>query len=66
MSCKGNYYDHAVTVTVFKTMINEWIYGTSYAEQQELRISVFEYVALFFNRKRMHSAMGCLAPAEFM
>jgi putative transposase len=55
-----------VTKTVFKTLKIEWIYGTSYANQHELRLSVFEYIELFYNRKRMHSSLGYLPPAEFM
>ena len=66
MSGKGNCYDNAVTETVFKTLKTEWIYGTSYANQDELRISLFEYIELFYNRKRLHSALGYLPPAEFM
>ena len=66
MSGKGNCYDNAVTETFFKTLKTEWIYGINYADAQELRISLFEYVELFYNRKRMHSSLGYLAPAEFM
>jgi transposase InsO family protein len=66
MSGKGNCYDNAVTETVFKTLKTEWIYGTSYADQHELRLSMFEYIELFYNRKRLHSALGYLAPAAFM
>jgi len=58
MSGKGNGYgyDNAVTVTMFKTLKTELIYGTSFADQQELRISVFEYIELFHNRKHLHLA----------
>ena len=66
MSGKGNCYDNAVTETVFKTLKTEWIYGTNYASQDELRISLFEYIELFYNRKRLHSALGYLPPSKFM
>ena len=66
MSGKGNCYDNAVTETVFKILKTEWIYGTSFAEQHELRSSLFEYIELFYNRKRLHSALGYLSPADFM
>ncbi len=66
MSGKGNCYDNAVTKTIFKTLKTEWIYGTRYRNQHELRQSLFAYIEVFYNRKRMHSALGYLSPVEFM
>jgi transposase InsO family protein len=67
MSGKGNCYDNAVIETVFGWALkNDWIYGTIFADQHELRINLFEYIELFYNRNRLHSALGYLAPAEFM
>jgi transposase InsO family protein len=66
MSGKGNGYGNAVTETVFKTLKMKWFYGICYADEQELRRGVFEYIELFYNRKHMHSALSYLAPAEFM
>ena len=58
MSGKGNGYDNAVTETVFKTLKTDLIYGTSYGGEPELRISMFEYIELFYNRKQLHSVLG--------
>ena len=66
MSGKGNCYDNAVTETVFETLKTEWIYGTSYADEQELRRGAFEYIELFYNRKYMQSALDYLDPAEYI
>ncbi|MBF0586891.1 IS3 family transposase [Prosthecochloris sp. N3] len=44
----------------------EWIYGTRYRNQHELRQSLFAYIEVFYNRKRVHSALGYLSPVEFM
>ena len=58
MSGKGNCYDNAVTETVFKTLKTEWMYGNRYQNQQELRQTLFAYVEVFYNRKRLHSTLG--------
>ena len=66
MSGKGNCYDNAVTETFFKTLKTEWIYGKQLPNKQELRQSLFAYIEIFYNRKRTHSALGYLSPAEFL
>jgi len=66
MSGKGNCYDNAVTETFFKTLKTEWIYGKKLPNKQELRQSLFAYIEIFYNRKRTHSALGYLSPAEFL
>lgn len=66
MSGKGNCYDKAVTETVFKTLKTEWMYGKRYRNQQELRQALFDYIEVFYNRKRLHSTLGYTTPAAFM
>lgn len=66
MSGKGNCYDNAVTETVFKTLKTEWMYGKRYRNQQELRQALFDYIEVFYNRKRLHSTLGYTTPAAFM
>jgi putative transposase len=66
MSGTGNCYDNAVTETFFKTLKTEWIYGRKFRNREELRQSLFEYIQIFYNRKRAHSALGYLAPAEYL
>lgn len=66
MSGKGNCYDNAVTETFFKTLKIEWVYSRRYQNQEDVRRSLFEYIELFYNRKRAHSALGYLSPAEFL
>lgn len=66
MSGKGNCYDNAVTETFFKTLKTEWIYGRKFRNREELQQSLFDYIQIFYNRKRAHSALGYLAPAEYL
>lgn len=66
MSGTGNCYDNTVTETFFKTLKTEWIYGKKFRNQEELRQSLFEYIQIFYNRKRAHSTLGYLAPAEYL
>jgi putative transposase len=66
MSGKGNCYDNAVTETFFKTLKTEWIYGRKFRNREELQQSLFDYIQIFYNRKRAHSALGHLAPAEYL
>ena len=65
MSRKGNCYDNAVTESFFHTLKTELIYRTKYRTREEARISIFEYIEIFYNRKRLHSAIGYHSPAEF-
>ena len=65
MSRKGNCYDNAVTESFFHTLKTELIYRTKYKTREEARISIFEYIEIFYNRKRLHSAIGYHSPAEY-
>lgn len=66
MSGKGNCYDNAVTETFFKTLKTEWVYGTYYRNHEEARHSIFEYIEVFYNRKRKHSTLGYKSPIDFL
>ncbi|NTU50179.1 MAG: IS3 family transposase [Desulfobulbaceae bacterium] len=66
MSGKRNCIDNAVTESFFKTMKSDWIYGKRFRNLDELQKSLFEYVQIFYNRKRLHSSLGHLAPAEYL
>ena len=66
MSRKGNPYDNACCESFFATMKKEWIYFRKFATMRQVESSIFEYVELFYNRKRMHSALGYLSPREYL
>jgi putative transposase len=40
------------------------VYGTKFENQQEARVAIFEYIEVFYNRKRLHSALGYRSPAQ--
>ncbi len=66
MSRKGNPYDNACCESLFATLKKEWIYYRKFANIKMVESSIFEYVELFYNRKRMHTALNYLSPYQYM
>lgn len=64
MSRKGDCYDNAVMESFFSTLKSECATGI-YNSRAEARRSIFEYVEVWYNRKRRHSALGYLTPEAF-
>ena len=65
MSSKGNCYDNAPAESFFSILKRELIYHVVYKTREEAKISLFEYIEIFYNRKRRHSAIGYMSPLEF-
>ena len=65
MSRKGHCYDNAYMESFFGTLKTELVYGERYRSRMEARLSIFEYVEMFYNRKRRHSALGYRSPEAF-
>jgi len=65
MSRRGNCYDNAVTESFFGTLKTELVHHESYATREAARQSLFEYIEVFYNRKRRHSTLGYISPAEY-
>jgi len=65
MSGAGNCYDNAVMESFFHTLKTEHIYFESYKTREQAKQSIFEYVEVFYNRKRRHSTLGYLSPVVF-
>jgi len=65
MSRKGNCWDNACAESFFKILKVEWIYDTIFKSQDDARFSIFEYIEIFYNRKRLHSTLGYLSPHDF-
>jgi putative transposase len=65
MSRKGNCWDNAVAESFFHTLKTELIYGEEYDTHEQAQTAVFEYIEVFYNRQRCHSANGYLAPLVY-
>jgi transposase InsO family protein len=65
MSGKGNCYDNAVTESFFGTLKTELVYHEKYATREEAKRSIFQYIEVFYNRKRRHSSLGYMSPEAF-
>ena len=65
MSRRGNCYDNAVTESFFHTLKTELVNRTRYKTREEARRSIFEYIEIFYNRKRLHSSIGYHSPVEY-
>ena len=65
MSSTGSCYDNAITETFFHTLKTELIYWERYETRDQARRNIFEYIEVFYNRQRLHSALGYKTPLEF-
>jgi putative transposase len=65
MGSRGDCFDNAVAESFFASLKKELIYGRSWPIKAELRTEVFEYIEIFFNRRRRHSTLGFRSPSEF-
>ena len=65
MSRKGNCWDNAVSESFFHTLKTELVYHEIYETKAEANQSIFEYIEVFYNRQRSHSANNNLSPVEF-
>lgn len=64
MSRKGNCWDNAPMESFFNSLKNERVFHESYATRAEAKQDVFEYIEIFYNRRRRHSALKYRSPAQ--
>jgi putative transposase len=64
MSRKGNCLDNAPMESFFASLKKEHVHHVHFRTRAEARAAVFEYVEIFYNRQRLHSALGYRTPAE--
>lgn len=65
MSGKGDCWDNAPMESFWATLKCECVHHEHYATHEQARASIFEYIEVFYNRKRLHSALGYLSPEAF-
>ena len=65
-SGKGNCYDNAVAESFFKTLKSELLSNGTFKTRREAKIKVFEYIELYYNKKRIHSSLNWLTPEEYL
>ena len=62
MSGKGNCYDNAVVESFFSSLKNEIIHHRDFQTRDQARTEIFEYIELFYNRKRIHQSLNYETP----
>ena len=65
MSRKGNCWDNAVAESFFATLKTELVNEADYATRAQARTSIFEYLEIFYNRRRRHSSLGYVSPLNY-
>lgn len=65
MSRKGECLDNAVAESFFGSLKNELVYHEDYRTRAEAKQSVFEYIEVFYNRKRRHASLNYMTPVEY-
>jgi putative transposase len=64
-SRKGNPYDNALMESFFKTLKRELVHDAGFRIKDEARSALFRYIELYYKDRRMHSALGYVAPRVY-
>ena len=65
MGSRGDCYDNAVAESFFATLKKEHFDRRTWPTKTELRSEIFRYIEVFYNRRRRHSTLGMLSPADY-
>jgi transposase InsO family protein len=65
MSRTGDCYDNALMESFWGTLKTELTHHETYPTREDARRSIFEYIEVFYNRRRRHSAIGYMSPEQF-
>ena len=66
ISRKGNCWDNAPSESFFNSLKNERVHGTVYETRADAERDLFDYIAVFYNRRRRHSTLGYCSPVQFL
>ena len=65
MSRKGNCWDNAPSESFFHTLKTEMVHHEKFKTRSDAKQAIFEYIEVFYNRRRKHSTIGYVAPMEY-
>ena len=65
MSRKGNCWDNAAMESFFSRLKVELVYAEQLKNFEQAKLLIFEYIEVFYNRIRQHSANNYLSPMQF-
>jgi transposase InsO family protein len=65
MSRRGNCYDNAAMESFWSSLKRELVHRRQFATRGEARAAIFEWIEVFYNRTRFHSALGYKSPVDF-
>ena len=65
MSRRGNCYDNAVMESFWSSLKRELVHRCLFATHAEAKAAIFEWIEIFYNRERLHSALGYQSPVDF-
>lgn len=64
MNGRKSAYDNAVAESFFSNLKNEVIHHSDFASRDQARAAIFDYIELFYNRKRIHQSLGYQTPID--
>ena len=64
MSRKGNCWDNAIAESFFKTLKTEMVYHKKFETRAQAKLEIFDYIEVWYNRKRRHSALDYMTPVQ--
>ena len=65
MSRKGMPYDNAMMESFFSSLKQELTHHERFADRDEARSKVFDYIEVFYNQRRRHSTLDYVSPARY-
>lgn len=64
-SRKGNPYDNAIMESFYRTLKRKLVRDSHSENPEQAKLDIFKYIELYYNTKRMHSALNYMSPFEF-
>jgi len=65
MSAAGHCYDNAAMESFWSTLKTELIHHHCFQDLAQARLAIFDYIEVFYNRQRLHSALDYMSPVDF-